>query len=230
MVVAKKGRTKTTSKALQKAWWGTAKIARNRTGFPQRMRMNHRYATNIFRSAAAGAISTFVFSANGMFDPDITGTGHQPTYFDKMAALYDHYTVLSSKVSVVAVSISTSTAKAAEIVLNLGDTASSSFSNTNNCREQPYCSYIQMPLCTATNPASTINNRLSLAFNAYRTFGSRALSDPNLRGDSSSNPTEGTFYYLSCQDVNIGAQVDINYMITIDYQAEWTEQRQENTN
>ena len=36
---------------------------------------------------------------NSLFDPDQTGTGHQPYYFDQFAALYNRYTVLGSKLT-----------------------------------------------------------------------------------------------------------------------------------
>lgn len=39
-----------------------------------------------------------VFSCNGLYDPDITGVGHQPSGFDQVMALYDQYTVLKSTI------------------------------------------------------------------------------------------------------------------------------------
>jgi len=33
------------------------------------------------------------FNLNSLFDPDVTGTGHQPYGFDQLAALYAHYRV-----------------------------------------------------------------------------------------------------------------------------------------
>jgi len=43
------------------------------------------------------------FSANGMYDPDITGTGHQPLYYDNYTALYDRYHVKYSTITVTVV-------------------------------------------------------------------------------------------------------------------------------
>ena len=40
------------------------------------------------------------FRANGLYDPNLTGTGHQPRGFDEHAALYDHYTCIGSKMKV----------------------------------------------------------------------------------------------------------------------------------
>ena len=43
---------------------------------------------------AVGIPASYVFSANGLYDPNITGIGHQPRGFDQLMALYDHYVVI----------------------------------------------------------------------------------------------------------------------------------------
>lgn len=52
--------------------------------------------------AIGGLASTHVFSANGLFDTDITGVGHQPSGFDQLMTFYDHYTVTHAKITVTA--------------------------------------------------------------------------------------------------------------------------------
>ncbi len=38
--------------------------------------------------------------ANGLFDPDQTGTGHQPRGFDQWSNFYDNYVVTSSRITI----------------------------------------------------------------------------------------------------------------------------------
>lgn len=58
-----------------------------------------RYATAIAIDSGT-TIASHTFSANGIFDPDITGTGHQPLLRDEYNLLYLHYRVLSSKIKI----------------------------------------------------------------------------------------------------------------------------------
>lgn len=46
---------------------------------------------------ALGAPKQYNFRANSIYDPNLTGTGHQPMGRDEFSAIYDHYTVIGSK-------------------------------------------------------------------------------------------------------------------------------------
>ena len=35
-----------------------------------------------------------------MFHPDKSSVGHQPMYFDQLQAIYDHFTVINSRIKV----------------------------------------------------------------------------------------------------------------------------------
>lgn len=48
----------------------------------------------------AGGSNQWVFSAIGCYDPDVTGTGHQPLYFDNLSSFYQRYRVMSSMITV----------------------------------------------------------------------------------------------------------------------------------
>lgn len=75
--------------------------SRGPTPFPDHMRCvltySSLYISVIANSAAAGRQQ---FSMNSLFDPDFTGTGAQPEYFDQLAALYNRYRVYGSAIRV----------------------------------------------------------------------------------------------------------------------------------
>ncbi len=45
----------------------------------------------------AGVAAYHSFRANDCFDPDETGVGHQPRGFDQIIPMYEHFTVIGSK-------------------------------------------------------------------------------------------------------------------------------------
>jgi len=59
---------------------------------------NHRYCDTFTVNPSIGVAGYYVFSANGMFDPNITGTGHQPMGFDQMCTFYNHYEVIGARI------------------------------------------------------------------------------------------------------------------------------------
>lgn len=58
-----------------------------------KQRVTMRYAEKVSLTGVAGGSASYIFSANGLFDPNVTGTGHQPRGFDQLMQLYDHYVV-----------------------------------------------------------------------------------------------------------------------------------------
>lgn len=67
------------------------------------MRTQLVYSTGIGyfgKSLAAVTNNSFLFRGNGLFDPDVQVGGQQPMGFDQWAALYRHYRVIGSKITV----------------------------------------------------------------------------------------------------------------------------------
>lgn len=56
-----------------------------------RLRTKLNYATQI--TPAAIPVYEYLFNLNSLFDPDRTGTGHQPLGFDQLKTLYNRYRV-----------------------------------------------------------------------------------------------------------------------------------------
>jgi len=78
------------------------RVSRALNPFPKTKLVRHIYEEDVIHPAGAapGFISQYTFRANGTFDPNSTGIGHQPMYRDEYAALYKFYTVIASFINV----------------------------------------------------------------------------------------------------------------------------------
>ena len=69
-------------------------------GFPNSIITQLRYCDYAQIQSSTGGTASWVFRANGIFDPDYTNVGHQALFRDAYAGIYDYYTVLGSKLTV----------------------------------------------------------------------------------------------------------------------------------
>jgi len=69
-----------------------------RVGFPKTNMVKLRYVESVSFDPGLGTLGQYIFSANNVFDPNVTGIGHQPMCYDQWAALYNHYVVVGSKI------------------------------------------------------------------------------------------------------------------------------------
>lgn len=155
---------------------------------PTKMFTKLRYCENITLNPGAGGIDVKVYSANGCYDPYITGVGHQPRGFDELMALYDHYVVLGSKMTIDA---APGQGTPSIIGVNLIDNTST-LGNPNDYQEAGYCN---SRLLAAGESAGT--KKIVSTFSAKKFLGrSNVLSDPELKGSQTANPTEGAYYHI----------------------------------
>jgi len=75
-----------------------------------------------------GAISKYVFRANSIYDPDLTGTGDSVLDYQTFSSHYNHYVVTGAKITLKAYSSMGSNANVIGIMLNDDTTTPSYFS------------------------------------------------------------------------------------------------------
>lgn len=77
----------------------TVEFPQNIIGFPDRLVTILKYSeAYTFTGTAVPAAQ--VWCVNGAFDPNVTGTGHQPSFFDTFTGVYSRYFVRNFKVEV----------------------------------------------------------------------------------------------------------------------------------
>lgn len=64
--------------------------------FPYRQFAILRYCESISLTTGIGTSAAHYWRANGIFDPNQTGTGHQPYGHDQYASIYNHYQVMEA--------------------------------------------------------------------------------------------------------------------------------------
>jgi len=161
----------------------TRSIASIGLGFPAKLVQTLRYCENVTMTTGA-TLTRQHFSANGLYDPNTSGTGHQPAYFDQMSTFYNHYVVMGSRCKVTFAPANTSLASGFWIAGLLNDDTTAITGITfSTIAEQSSAKVINL----STNNSD--NNTMVLNYSAKKTFGPGYLDQQNLQGTSAANPT-----------------------------------------
>jgi len=187
-------------------------------GYKVRKQLNY-YQSGVVLSGATGAAGAQVFSANGMFDPDITGTGGQPMSFDQAMSFFNHYTVHNATIKVTFSSDSTTLRATAGLFVSGSSTVTTV---VENLLENGDGAVQQLQFAGAMGSSATFTRRINVGrFQAV----DDVMDDPNMRGDSASNPTEQSYFHLIVYNATTAAAVQCEYMAIITYDATFHEPR-----
>lgn len=102
---------------------------------PSRKHVKLVYESSALGTTTTTAINWHTFSLNSMYDPDVTGIGHQPLGFDQLANFYQRYRVHGCKVIVEGINYTPNTA--ACILFNLSDLPADRPADLREAKEQP---------------------------------------------------------------------------------------------
>lgn len=183
---------------------------------PLRIQNTHRYACTYDLALDALGNGQIAMRANGMFDPEVALGGHQPYYFDQIGALYNHFTVIKSKMTVRAVPVDDPVAgAAAPLMLSLFvDDDTTSLGTTLSNRERTGAQ-IKMLLPGQQQSPSVVY------FNAQKMFGGNVMDNDELQGTVASDPAEEAIFFAYFSSGDPSGQVKV--FIDIEYTAVWDE-------
>jgi len=163
------------------------------------------YDYQIRRQGAAGVITNYFFSANGCYDPNITGTGHQPLGFDELIAYYEQYTVIQSTAQ-------------ARFVNNSGNFVNVGIGLTPDTTAASVPSNVENGLMvfeaidgfgTSQSSGGERTCELTLGCDVPSYFGRKTqqelLNDTTLAGTSGANPGEQVYYNIMTWDGFFGS-------------------------
>lgn len=190
-----------------------------RAGFPFQMRMVHRYCSLINLTYTIGALPVYTFSANGLYDPDISSTGHQPMYFDQMAAIYNHYNVSSSRIVVKGSSPAATSGVTSVVGVTLDDDASIGYSFSANLIEDN----TKKSAWAITGGVNAQTVALRCNWRHRQVFGGDLLADTENQGTSAANPADQSYYNVWLETTDRSTTTLFQAMVEIEYDTIWTE-------
>lgn len=183
-------------------------------GFPNTIITKIRYCDHVQLTSNLGAMTGYVFAANGIFDPDISSTGHQPMFRDNYAALYDYYVVIGAKITVRMTNINADNT----VVWGINGDDDSSGSATLTTKMEQNNSVWNMLAPKGGKDSST----LTCTFEPTRDFGVDATSDGASQTVISANPSQLWCFQVWMASYGVTTSTT-QFAVEIDYTVKWSE-------
>lgn len=153
---------------------------------------------------------TYFMSCNGMYDPDITGTGGQLLYFDQLMELYNHYQVTSSFAEFQPI-----TGSAVVMALFIDDDQNIS-GDAFVCGARPGAKIMNLGAVESRTPT------MRHAWSCRKTFGPNVINNFVYMGNVTSNPGEQSYYVVRVHDLSLTSYT-LNVRVKITFNAVFTE-------
>lgn len=190
---------------------------------PTTLTATHRYCVPSVQAAVgAGGTAQISYKCNGLYDPEDAVGGHQPYLFDQLSGLYNHWTVVASKMSIIITplyDLTTNPGNFWTFTLMLNDDTTMSGGVQTTIEQGQNVSWANTgPNTDTVTLRSSWDIRKQFGIKSYQ----EALGLSRFQGTSSSDPSELTHYLLSAQN-NAGTQGRFSYVTVIDYKVIWSE-------
>ena len=166
-----------------------------------------------------GTLASYLFSCNGIYDSNITSTGHQCIGFDQVMPFYDHYRVIGARIK--ATCVNNDTTLPIIFGIKVQDNTVVSETDIGVLIENGLNKY------TTIAPQGSGPNvkTLTLNWSAKSYFGKSCFGDNDYRGTISSNPDEQAYFRLMVQPTQASDASAARVMVEIEYIALLTERK-----
>lgn len=184
---------------------------------PRRYVCKMRYS-EIRHFAASGAVRSVdqVYRMNSMHDPDLTGGGHQPRFYDELATLYNFSRVLGCKITVKLLPTDSTVPQQNIYVAIVPSNSSTSLSNS------VYLDIAELPFAKVEMTNLYGQRAIMSMFKNISTVAGVAPSvirnDDAFRAPLGSNPSTQTYYHIVAGTFNeTSTGLDCRALIDIEY-------------
>ena len=140
------------------------------------------YVTSYATVANASGFIFFSFRANGMYDPEVAIGGHQPLGYDQLTALYDHWYVKSSRMTI---QMAYCDADVPWQVATYVDDDTNLATSFSSAAERPKSTW----QAVFVGDGATLP-KMYQRYNTKETFGLLGEGNPDLKGNATADPQE----------------------------------------
>lgn len=190
--------------------------AKTMFGFPPVLLTKLRYVDTYALISTAGSLAKQVMYLNSTFDPDNSGTGHQPLYRDTYAVVYDNYSVVSCRAIVTFVSLATTTSVSAGAVFDDNNTSSTS---PTTLMEQNSGKHHLIPPLTGSISSHTI----SFDWDCKSYLGIDPFTSEMYKTDVGANPTELGSLIIWSVPADGSSTATVQVQVTLEQTVLWSE-------
>lgn len=157
--------------------------------FPDRLRASLRYYDTVNLAGGVPSPNAQVFLMNSLYDPDSTGTGHQPEGYDQLTAIYLKYLVVEFEYHLQIYNLATAPTKWA-ICMSETDISSRT---VDQLAEQKYVDSGFIGRADGGDCLIQRSGRMKLS----KLMGQRILdSDTSMYANYNASPSDGAFFII----------------------------------
>lgn len=194
--------------------------------FPMKTFTTLTYTDNrLLTQAAAGVVANYQYCINDIYDPNYTGAGGQPKYFDTLlgatggAAPYRSFRVHASKIKVTFYSYSATTQGDVQCFIGVQPTTTTSLvpQDMEDILTSPYISHRAQGQLTNSKPMTMTKYQ-----KVKKMYGVTYLDDDKYVGSNSASPSTRALWNVGFLSVDSAAQGYMNIVVQIKYFVELT--------
>lgn len=168
--------------------------------------------TEVVSMSLSSGSGNYMFSCNSLYDPNHTGIGAQPLYFDQLMTLYNHYVVVSSRITL---NVADTSNRNVLVALYVDDDTSIE-SVAGVAAQRPGSKY------KFKNFGAIGGDTLTTGWNARYTFGGDPLAKAELRGTHSASPSEQSYFTIVAKDQTLSSD-PLQFFVKLEYKAVFSE-------
>lgn len=181
---------------------------------PLRLQNTMKFQTTQTLIADGSGNAILGMRANDIYDPEVALGGQQPLYYDQLTAIYNHWTVVKSKMKIMVMPIISGLSPAEPVFVTMFIDDDDTPPPVGGQKERR-SSRSFMVANDSTDPGHTIY------WNGQAAFGGNLIDNQNMRGAAASGPAEKSVFFIATSGSNVNTSFKV--FIDMEYTVVWSE-------